>query len=788
MSSLRKGLPALVLWAAVIMALVFGMAGCNYFDLGEPIELDEGQPPQTKAGVLTVIGAEDGVSYEAEVYDYPNDDVADAADLTELISVFEMSGTGLDIPGEEALEIELLTPDGEDFTADGDFLVVLKDETDASAPLRYKAAVPFIGGSATVEYDDMETAIRRYTVTFDLNYTGTANPPKPQEIDAGGKATLPTPPTRTGHTFGGWFLDAAWTGAAWDFALNNVTTDLHLYAKWTRNTYKVTFNTGGVEPTPEPLPAFPYDDTIEEPVVTKTGYTLDGWYKEAAKMTKWNFGKDTVKEDITLYGTWTQIKYTVTFNAAGGTPAIIIQSVPYGSAATRPANPTREDYTLDDWYTATDYAAKWTFDSIVTADITLYAKWKPLTLAALLADIAIDATANTDKTYTLPSGSETYTAAITPLTTANSPASVTIDGSNRVITGGTNSITVGEGVSLTLKNITFKTLPLSVAGGGKLVLDNGAVVTENAGAGITVSGTSATAKGTLEMKAGALVKENHASGIVLENNSVLTMTGGEISGNEAKAEVAAYAYGGGVRVNGGTFTMSSGEILNNFADNGGGGVCLEGPGVFTMSGGTISGNIVTTTLAASDFGGGGVVMYGEYATFTMSGGSSIRNNTSNGHSGGVAILGNNGTFTMNGGEIKNNIAAYHGGGMSIFGGGAKFNMTNGEISRNEAGADGGGVKIWQDKNITFEMSGGFIKNNETTWNGGGVYIPNGNTFKMTGGEITDNTAGGYDGPGIGVVAPTINGIIGGNPWIGVNKASGAGPGWIYNNTDLDVSP
>jgi hypothetical protein len=59
---------------------------------------------------------------------------------------------------------------------------------------------------------------------------------------------------------------------------------------------------------------------------------------------------------------------------------------------------------------------------------------------------------------------------------------------------------------------------------------------------------------------------------------------------------------------------------------------------------------------------------------------------------------------------------------------------------------------------------------------------------MTGGEITGNTSGGYGGPGIGVVAPTIGGIIDGNPWIGANKASGAGPGWIYNNTDLDVSP
>jgi hypothetical protein len=76
------------------------------------------------------------------------------------------------------------------------------------------AAVTFSGGSATVEYDEMETAARRYTVTFDLNYTDAANPPKPQEIDADGKVAQPAVPVRTGYTFGGWFLNSAGTGAA----------------------------------------------------------------------------------------------------------------------------------------------------------------------------------------------------------------------------------------------------------------------------------------------------------------------------------------------------------------------------------------------------------------------------------------------------------------------------------------------------------------------------------------------------------------------------------------------
>jgi uncharacterized repeat protein (TIGR02543 family) len=339
-TSLKKaGFPALVL-----LPLVFGMAGC-YFDLGEP--RPEEQETQPKTGVLTVIGAEDGVSYEAEVYDYPDDDVEDAADLADLMRVFEMTGTGLDMPGEETLAIELLTPDGEDFTADGDFLVVLKVETDAMAPLRYKGAVTFTGGSATIEYDEMETAVRRYTVTFDLNYTDAPNPPKPQEIDADGKATQPAVPARTGYVFGGWFTDAAGTGEAWDFGTDTVKKDITLYAKWAHS-YTVTFDlnyTGAANP-PKPQEIDEGGKATQPAVPAREGYTFGGWFMDAAGTgAAWDFGTDTVTENITLYGTWTQIKYTVTFHTTGGTPTIITQSVSRTGARQR-SPPTRRGRTM----------------------------------------------------------------------------------------------------------------------------------------------------------------------------------------------------------------------------------------------------------------------------------------------------------------------------------------------------------------------------------------------------------------------------------------------------------
>jgi uncharacterized repeat protein (TIGR02543 family) len=151
-----------------------------------------------------------------------------------------------------------------------------------------------------------------------------------------------------------------------------------LYAKWTRNTYKVTFNTDDAAHTPATLDVL-YDEKVTAPEITKTGHTLDGWYKEEAKTTKWNFGTDTVTKNITLYGTWTRNSYTVTFDLNGATgTAPVHPAVLYGGMITRPDPvPHWADWTVDGWYRNTaGTGLAWNFETdTVTENITLYAKW-----------------------------------------------------------------------------------------------------------------------------------------------------------------------------------------------------------------------------------------------------------------------------------------------------------------------------------------------------------------------------------------------------------------------------
>lgn len=65
-----------------------------------------------------------------------------------------------------------------------------------------------------------------YVVSYDSN-GGTAV--ESETVEAGAKATEPTPPTKEGYTFDGWYTSAI---EEWDFATDTVESNMTLYAKW----------------------------------------------------------------------------------------------------------------------------------------------------------------------------------------------------------------------------------------------------------------------------------------------------------------------------------------------------------------------------------------------------------------------------------------------------------------------------------------------------------------------------------------------------------------------------
>jgi hypothetical protein len=222
--------------------------------------------------------------------------------------------------------------------------------------------------------------------------------------------------------------------------------------------------------------------------------------------------------------------------------------------------------------------------------------------------------------------------------------------------------------------------------------------------------------------------------IYIGQNSAFRMEGG--------VSVTGGRFGGGVRVDGGTFTMNGGTISGN---SGKGGGVYVGRGTFNMSGGTISGNTSYKSLSYdyrgnyrgySDGEGGGV--YVDSGTFNMSGGV-ISGNTAERNGGGGMYV-NGGTFTMLGGTISGNTAASDNydssGGGVIIGGNGTFTMQGGTISDNTSSNGGGGVYVGSG---TFTMQNGTISGNKANRYGGGVCV-NGGTFTKTGGTIYGSNA------------------------------------------------
>jgi hypothetical protein len=323
-------------------------------------------------------------------------------------------------------------------------------------------------------------------------------------------------------------------------------------------------------------------------------------------------------------------------------------------------------------------------------------------------------------------------------------------------------------------------------GAGAFTMNGGKITGNTASSSLSSSyggGLYAGTFATFTMSGGEIMENTASSGGGLYVTGTFTMSGGEITGNTATSTSyssysSTYSSGGGVYVAlSGTFIMSGGGITGNtatsipssfFSSSYGGGVYVAG--TFTMDGGGITVNTLSSSSSSSDssssyssssYGGG--VYVARDGIFTMSGGeitgntatSTSASRSSSTSSGGGVYVAGDGIFTMSRGGITGNTATStsasrsstsSGGGVYVAGDGI-FTMSEGEITGNTVSSEssysysyGGGVYV--NKGGLFTMSGGEITGNTASSSyyssGGGVYM-SGN-FTMSGGEITGNTA------------------------------------------------
>lgn len=190
---------------------------------------------------------------------------------------------------------------------------------------------------------------------------------------SGGRLDL----SREGYDFDGWYYG----NKKWDFKTDAVTENITLTARWISHSavFMITFDANGGafmvggDSIEQKISNVRYNTCAAEPdpAPVRFGYTLAEWRDKDGR--KWDFEKDVVKGNMTLYAAWTPEIYTVEFDSAGGTDIAAQEGIEHNAHVTEPADPAKEGAVFDGWY----YNGKhWNFRcDPVTGGMTLVARW-----------------------------------------------------------------------------------------------------------------------------------------------------------------------------------------------------------------------------------------------------------------------------------------------------------------------------------------------------------------------------------------------------------------------------
>lgn len=343
---------------------------------------------------------------------------------------------------------------------------------------------------------------KQITVSFDTNQgSGSSVPDSVNDITVTYGSTYANLPItgRVGYDFNGWYTEA--TGGTKVEKTTGVTREDHtLYVHWTARKYEVGFDAvGGKFSDNNNFKSIyhDYDDTYklpEEP--TRTGYTFLGWYTDRSGGTKVeNTTQVTTAQYHVLCAHWKANKYTVTFDAQGGTfpnggSTTQTMNLEYDRSYSVPQqNPTKSGYVFEGWYTQKTDGTQVTSLTLMSTpqNHTLYARWRKI-----------------EKT--------TVTVGGVTLTYEGAPVYAKTDSEGKVTKDGSSSdynIMLEEG-ELTLKNATICSQNT-----------NGALYTENALV-IKLEGTN-TVTSTTNSEYGIYVYQNN---LTIQGDGSLTVTAG----------------------------------------------------------------------------------------------------------------------------------------------------------------------------------------------------------------------------------------------------------------------
>ena len=193
-------------------------------------------------------------------------------------------------------------------------------------------------------------------------------------------------PTKTGYTFGGWYLVA--TPGDTDEEVTAIEAgsygDKTFYAKWTATIYTITYEMtdGATNAQTNPATYTIESQTITLEAPTKTGYDFVGWYlvatptEEDQAVTAIETGS---YDDKTFYAVWTPTEYTITYhnledatNSENNPATYTIETPSFTFEGA-----TKEGYEVEAWYTDDQFGQALAGVELgTTGNIDVYAKWQ----------------------------------------------------------------------------------------------------------------------------------------------------------------------------------------------------------------------------------------------------------------------------------------------------------------------------------------------------------------------------------------------------------------------------
>lgn len=164
------------------------------------------------------------------------------------------------------------------------------------------------------------------------------------------------------------------------------------YLYYTRNSYKLDFNSANVNvrsntiPYDKALSSYYFEPSYPTGILEEGGYVFAGWYTDpgCTEAVAWDTAKMPYNNTI-FYAKWAPKTHTVkaylTKEVVGG-EAIYTYHVPHGTAVpSAPANPTNGNYTFVGWFYEENGVEKaFDFSMPIVKDLNLYAKWSSNTL------------------------------------------------------------------------------------------------------------------------------------------------------------------------------------------------------------------------------------------------------------------------------------------------------------------------------------------------------------------------------------------------------------------------